>query len=293
MSKKRNKKECIKCGRMISESNFYQCNSPLFPDGRFHICRHCLANMFEESDQPYDLALIILHSMNKPFLGDVWKSSNDFGDYMRQINSLPQYRNLTWRHSKFLDSQEDFLKDNQDSKGYIDLDALEAKWGVGYSPEEYQLFERKYNMLKHNYPEKTSMHTEALLTYIRYRVKEELATARGDVKDAEAWGKLASKAAQDAKINPSQLSQSDLTGGLNTVGELVRAVEQVEDIIPILPKFKSRPQDKVDFAIWCYINYARDLEGKPLVDYEDVYRFYEERKKEYEKEFGNLEDGDS
>ena len=84
-----------------------------------------------------------------------------------------------------------------------------------------------------------------------------------------------------------------MTGGLNTVGELVRAVEQVEDIIPILPKFKSRPQDKVDFAIWCYINYARDLEGKPLVDYEDVYRFYEERKKEYEKEFGSLEDGDS
>lgn len=292
MSKKKNKKTCYRCSRNIVEDNFYKCNSPLFADGRFHICKRCIGEMIEESDRPYDLVLTILHSMDKPFLADEWQSINDFGLYIRQINSLQQYKGLTWRHSKFLDSDEDFYKEKKANDSYIDLDYLESRWGVGYTPDEYQLFERKYNMLKHNYPERTSMHTEALLTYIRYRVKEELATARGDVKDAKNWGDLASKAATDAKINPSQLSQSDLTGGLDTVGELVRAVEQVEDIIPVLPKFKSRPQDKVDFAIWCYINYARDLEGKSLIDYEDVYKFYEERMKEYEKEFGKLEEGD-
>lgn len=126
------------------------------------------------------------------------------------------------------------------------------------------------------------MHTEALLTYIRYRVKEEIATARDDMKSAKEWGQLAQKAAQDAKINPSQLSKSDLSDGLDTFGQLVRSVEQAVDIIPILPVFKERPQDKVDFTIWCYINYIRDLKGLPLAEYEDIYRFYDERKKEYE-----------
>jgi hypothetical protein len=127
------------------------------------------------------------------------------------------------------------------------------------------------------------MHTEALLTYIRYRCKEEISTAKGDVKEAKAWGELAAKAAQDAKINPSQLSKADLADGLSTFGELVRAVEQAVDIISILPKFKEKPQDKVDFTLWCYINYIRDLKGLPYCDYKDIYAFYEQRKKEYEQ----------
>ena len=138
-------------------------------------------------------------------------------------------------------------------------------------------------MLKNNYQEKTAMHTEALLTYIRYRVKEELATANNDSKSAKEWGTLAKDAATAAKINPSQLSKSDLTDGLDTFGQLVRSVEQAVDIIPILPKFKERPQDKADFTLFCYVNYIRDLKGLPLVEYSEIYRFYEDRKKEYEE----------
>jgi hypothetical protein len=137
-------------------------------------------------------------------------------------------------------------------------------------------------MLKNNYQEKTAMHTEALLTYIRYRVKEEISTAKNDMKSAKEWGQLAQKAAQDAKINPSQLSKSDLSDGLDTFGQLVRTVEQAVDIIPILPKFKEKPQDKPDFTLWCYVNYVRDLKGLPLVPYQDIYKFYDQRKKDYE-----------
>ena len=31
----------------------------------------------------------------------------------------------------------------------------------------------------------------------------------------------------------------------------------------------------------------RDLEGKPLCEYEDVYKFYDERKKEYIDQYGD------
>ena len=61
------------------------------------------------------------------------------------------------------------------------------KWGIGYSDKELYSFEKKYDMLKESYSQKTAMHTEALLTYIRYRVKEELATAEGNVTEARQW----------------------------------------------------------------------------------------------------------
>jgi hypothetical protein len=164
---------------------------------------------------------------------------------------------------------------------------LEDKWGFGYKIEELIAFEKKYQFLKNNYPEKTSMHTEALLKYIRYSVKEEMATAQGNVSDAKSWGQLAKDAATAAKINPSQLSASDLTGGLNSFSELIKAAEQVVDIIPILPQFKYRPNDALDFVIWCYVNYVRDLKGLPLCEYEDIYEFYDRRKKEYIDQYGD------
>ena len=51
------------------------------------------------------------------------------------------------------------------------------------------------------------------------------------------------------------------------------AVEQAVDVIPILPRFKYRPNDAVDFILWCYINYERNLNGLPEVKYSDVYKF--------------------
>jgi hypothetical protein len=145
----------------------------------------------------------------------------------------------------------------------------------------------KYQFLSASYPDVTNLHTEALVTYVRFKVQEELATASGNAADAERWSGVAMKAADKAKINPSQLSQSDLQGGLNSFSELLQAVEQAVDVIPILPQFKYRPNDAVDFNIWCYVNYIRRLEGKPLCDYADVYDFYDERKQEYIEQYGD------
>ena len=86
------------------------------------------------------------------------------------------------------------------------------------------------------------------------------------------------KQAERAKINPNQFSKADLQGGLTTIGEIAQAVEQNVDIIPVLPQFKFRPNDAVDFCIW---NYIRDLEGKPLVEYKDVYKFYDKMREDY------------
>lgn len=160
-------------------------------------------------------------------------------------------------------------------------------FGEGYTKNEYRKMYNKYENLKLNYSIQTNLHQEALATYVRFKVKEEDATSKGDVAEAMKWYNAAQSAAENGKLTPKQLSESDLHGGINSFSEIFKAVEQAVDIIPILPSFKFRPNDALDFTIWCYINYARDLQGLPQCSYEDVYKFYDKKKQEYIEQYGD------
>lgn len=186
-------------------------------------------------------------------------------------------KELTYKEPKIKSDTTDFELTDE----IIDL------FGDGYSKSEYKKMYDKYKKLKMNYSLQTNLHQEALATYVRFKVKEEDATARGDVDDAKKWYDAAQNAAANGKLTPKQLSEADLQGGINSFSEIFKAVEQAVDVIPILPRFKYRPNDALDFNIWCYINYARDLQGLPQCEYEDVYKFYDKKKEEYLEQYGD------
>src|SRR5690606_17463641 len=114
------------------------------------------------------------------------------------------------------------------------------------------------------------MHEEGLITYIRYRDREEKATAAGDSTRATEWGNLAKEAARDAKLNVAQLSKSDISGGVDLMTQLSEAVESKASVIPLLPKVLEQPYDDVDLVLWAIIDYSRILEGKPRVSYREI-----------------------
>lgn len=174
-----------------------------------------------------------------------------------------------------------------DNGGYEATEEDIHLFGEGYSHTEYRKMRKKYEKLKLNYSLQTNLHQEALATYVRFKVKEEDATARGEVDEAKKWYDAAQNAAANGKLTPKQLSEADLQGGINSFSEIFKAVEQAVDVIPILPRFKYRPNDALDFNIWCYINYARDLQGLPQCEYEDVYKFYDKKKQEYLEQYGD------
>jgi hypothetical protein len=292
--KKKETKLCVKCSKQLPLGNFYNSQSLLAVDGKIPICKSCLKAMTQNCT--VDQLKAVLKQIDKPYVASVWlratyNKGEPFGNYMRMINSLHQYDGMDG--SVIIEDGGDVdLKLQQQEvkpeattpkrKTKAQTEYLVDKWGFGYTTDEYNYFERKYELLKNNYTVKTAMHDEALKTYVRYRVKEEVATAKGDVKEAKEWGSLASKAAEQAKINPNQLSKNDLTDGLDNFGALARMVEQSIDIVAILPHLKERPQDKADFVLWNLVNYVRDLKGLPPCEYEDIYQFYEVRRKEYE-----------
>ena len=199
-------------------------------------------------------------------------------------NHIAVSNSVTTAEKKQKEKEEVFVKSIDD---FVVTDDLLELFGEGYTKSEYRQMQKKYDTLKINYPMKTSLHQEALATYVRFKVKEEMATAAGNVGEAKEWNKAAQEAADKGRISPKSLTQADLQGGLNSFCELFKVVEQAVDIIPILPRFKYRPNDAIDFNIWCYVNYIRNLEGKPECEYADVYRFYDEKKSQYIKQYGD------
>lgn len=310
-----------------SLNQFYKSYNTQHADGYLPWCKDCiqshayneethdididgLKSVLRQVDRPYIETVLqgAINQYNKTYSGKNCPKDNRkriIASYIKNINSLPQFIALDWQGgidymNRMGSSQLDIKiedgytsKDNDDKVYYLPEDDFEVTldivrlFGGGYKKSEYKLFWEKYSFLTQNYPETTNLHTEALVTYIRFKVKEEIATAKGQAADAEKWSKNAIAAAEKAKINPSQLSQSDLQGGVNSFSELFKAVEQAVDVIPILPKFKAQPNDALDFNIWCYVNYIRDLEGKPPVEYEDVYKFYDRRVSEYIEQYGD------
>jgi len=195
------------------------------------------------------------------------------------------------------EKQEELLKIQKEQ---AERDYIKSIFGEGFTDKEYAELGLRFRTMQNNYPLRTAMHIEALSTYIKYAFKRDKAIAEDDIESADKWGKLAAKQATDAKINPSQLSAADLSEGMTSFSQLSSMVEKAEDIIPLLPKFIAKPHDRVDYTIWQYVNYIRDLEGKSLIKYADLYKFllarYKENKDKLDFDFfdgnGNFDTND-
>lgn len=276
----------------LAIQNFYNSNSPMAKEGKSPFCKTCIKEMMNVED--IKTVYTVLQVMDLPFVYDVWNKVKDgdkdvFGNFLRQINSLPQFKGLRYKDSMFEAINIDNSKENsteKKKKNKFEIDdmtheQLEDKYGIGYTDEEYYCFEKKWRKLVDSYGQKTSLHIESLTTYIRFRVKEELATAKGDVAEATKWGQLAEKAQQSGKLNVAQLSKSDISGGVDLVCQIFEAVESEVGVIPLLPKLIEQPMDDADMIIWSLVNYGRTLDDKPRIKYKDIWDFYNDMLGEY------------
>ena len=316
------KKTCVECGKEKSLSCFYTTTNPMVSnDGRtVNICKTCVKNGSYNPDGSLNTELFKqkLMLMDKPYVPDALEAAikevnhsielgkgrtDVIGCYFKNVSTLPQYSKLSFLESLNLEKQGKDLSDAvtttekktrakeevyvRQVDDFVVTNEVIDLFGEGYTKSEYRLMMKKYEKLKLNYSIQTNLHEEALATYVRFKVKEEQATAIGDVGSAEKWNKAAQEAADKAKLTPKQLTQADLQGGVTCISEISKACEQAVDIIEILPRFKYQPNDAPDFIIWCYINYCRRLKGLPECEYKDVYAFYDKKKQEYLEQYGD------
>lgn len=317
------KKICKECKKEKSLSLFYTTsNEMVSDDGRtVNICKSCVKNGSYNADGSLNIELFKqkLMLMDKPFVPDALEASikevnhslelgkgrtDVIGCYFKNIATLTQYSKLSFLQSLSLLEQgkdissavtatekKNAIKDDEvyikQVDNFVVTDEIVDLFGDGYSKSSYKRMVDKFQKIKKDYPLQTNLHVESLASYVRFKVKEEEATIKGDVGGAEKWSRMAQQSAENAKITPKQLSQSDLQGGITCFSDIFKGVEQAVDVIPILPRFKYKPNDALDFNIWCYINYARNLQGLPECEYKDVYEFYDKKKKEYIEQYGD------
>lgn len=306
------KKTCCTCNELKNVRWFYRSYNPLHSDGYFPMCKDCIKNAcYDESNNDVDMDKLknLLRQLDRPFLMKYYHSAvNEYnrlyegkkvpkrhrleiiGYYFKYIQTLPQVRTLSWEEglSLNIDEIEENLSINEVTNSekaglfekFVVTDEIKSLFGEGYTEREYKIMWNRYEAIKDDYPNVTNSQKMLLLRYIRFSAKEEIACQLNNTSDAEKWSKQATEALK-------QLNQSDLQGGVNCFSEFFRKVERTKDILRILPEYKFRPNDALDFVIWCYINYCRRLEGKPECDYSDIYKFYDDKVNEYVEQYGD------
>jgi hypothetical protein len=285
-----------KCKKNKPLTQYYNSKSPMF-NGKITICKECLKSMINYDDM--QTVYTILQQMDIMFDYAYWKTAEEsktdtFARYITMANSFPKFDGTSFKDSVFETSKEisernhNVVQEEQTSNiSQNDLSKLKDKYGFGYPDEEYMLFEKKYSELKTSFQLLTTMHIEYFKEYCINRVKETLAKAKGDFKQAKEWATMVKDVAEAGKLKPSQMSKADLSGGLDTFGQLARMVEENFEVMPLLPQFIEQPKDKVDVTLWCFINYVRDLKGLPECDYKEIYEFYNRKKEDYENQISD------
>ena len=287
-AKKVEHKTCSMCTESKNvETSFYRSYSVMDSiDGRVRVCKHCLKTKFDNTN--IEEVKNMLRMVDKPLNLMLWNSANTkpdvIGEYFKLINAK-DYRNQTWEDSTHENKEEiakvEKLEMDKINPDNLDLEELKEKYGYGYPDEEYFLFEKKFNVLKSSFQLPTPMHEEYLREYCVNKVKETLAKAQNDFKQAKEWANMAKDVADAGKLKPSQMTKADLAQGMDNFGQIAKLIDETYEVLEILPKFRERPKDNVDVTLWLYINYIRDLKGLPEVEYSEIYKFYDDRVKDY------------
>lgn len=304
MAKKDETQKCIKCNEVKDlNKDFYVSYSCLHATGRVPICKSCISkydfhNMTEVCE--------VLRILDKPFKKDIYDTAllkggdNPLGKYIRilslnnrtetwkdsdgivdEVKTITRMNTEIFRKQKELEELEEKTKSVKKEEVAKIPDELIKKWGVGYPKEMYEALEDKFRLIEQSYPIRSSMHLESLKNYCLFQYRSEEAIRNNDPDTSQKWSRLAQEQAKQAKITPQQLSQQDLTQGLDSFSSLVVAVEKAVSIIPIMPQFIAKPKDKVDFTVLCYVNYERELKGLPRVEHADIYDFYNKMVEDY------------
>lgn len=196
--KKTKRKTCSKCQRELALTNYYNTSDiDFFPDGKIPICKECCYTMFEEKGFEGFMALMRL--INKPIYQELL-ADNNYQNYIRIINSMPQYRN-----SKFIDSDtfKDVKRNDENRSSNLSeltpekFSELSDFFGEGYTEKDYIYLAREYEDYVNRY-EVDSKAMENLIV--------EIVLTQLDIRKKRALGE---------KVDTQQKTLQDLLGSSN------------------------------------------------------------------------------
>lgn len=155
-TKQADKITCLKCGKAKATHNYYVNSNPLFATDKLHVCKGCIIDFIGKKDSAgfTDRIKLVLALMNKPFIEEIFESSErDWGKYIPQLSSLPNYKGKSFSDSSFSPSSTISVT-NIETLGHItdeELKELELMWGRGFEVDDYLFLENQYETLLNSY----------------------------------------------------------------------------------------------------------------------------------------------
>lgn len=258
------KKVCSKCTNEMAVRNFYKSQSPLFADGYVSMCKSCLFSLVDERDLVGSLKSILM-KMDKPYLHDTWESTleseptNPIGVYIKNINSLPQYRKMSYEDSTFEDVE---VVSQESPKVVISDDSiqitneLKLKWGLKYTDYELLVLEKFYKDMEKSYDMSTPQHRRLLIQLSKMNIELDKFLERGAVTEYTKMSKTYDETMKSAGFRPVDRKSSDEASGIRTFSQIFEEVER-EGFIEPAPITEHK--DLADETLLILLNYSRTL----------------------------------
>lgn len=268
------KTKCTSCGQSFKETDFYKSFSPLYKcTERMSICKECVMKLYATFLDKYSdkkkaiyclcqlLNVYYSETLYESALSQAEKNNNILASiYLQKVNSLTQYKNLTFFDSekqKEDKSEKDRIKDIENSIKEIKDIETESEFeltsdimdffGKGFTKDEYEFLFKEYTNLINRF-ECDSYSQEMLF--------QEIAHQRLDIKNKRQDGQSVDKelkTLQDllgsANIKPVQETGANSTEQA-TFGTLIKKWETEKPVPEPLDEWEKNDWIKKYVIVW-------------------------------------------
>lgn len=226
------KKTCLNCGKVFANSSFYVHRNPLISD-ELSFCKKCVKEKINLDDM--DTFVGFLQTMNIPYVKDYWKSANNaptetIGTYFKNLNSLPQLKELTFKDSDPISGKTNKAELTDIANVDFEVtDGMLKKWGRRYAKDDIIKLEEIFDSFGGNEAENT-IQAKLYENMAKTQMIADKALEEDNPTQYEKMMKILSTQMNDANIKPVQIKSASEDGSINSWGEWVKKIEEVEPI---------------------------------------------------------------
>lgn len=239
-------KICKVCDKSKKINEYYKVDSVLYPDSIMDVCSECLKDNIDYENM--DDVVGVLRQMNKPFIKDVWENAvehseklktkpHPFGEYMKKINSLKQYKDKSFKDSEDVFTASDLYDENLSSIERDDGEEIKfsphliAKWGDNYTQIELLKLEKFYQEMSLQYDIVTEIQKSLLRQLAIINVEMDRALKDGEHKRYNDLVRSQNTIMQSAGFRPIDKKNITDETGLGSFSEVWAEIEK-EGFVP-------------------------------------------------------------
>lgn len=296
-------KKCMECNKVLVVGKFAK--NPYVEDGYDFWCKSCrrkkvkneltLKQYLFENDRPYSISTFrdcLSKSAEKNKKKNITDNDRINLDATRMyFQRIPLMgTDGDGKQLRRRDLRENVRKEakNKDTIKHINKKAhepgdreLAEKWGYEFDSKDLSDLEGLYQDMKLSFVVESASQEDYLKKICMASVKSDKALREGKANDAKKWIDVYDDLMRSAKMAPVQASAADSLG-VNTFSEFTEMIEKQG----FIPSYPDVPQDDLDWALLCFINYNRKLVKLNEIDLDESKEEINKIKDELKEEIG-------